>query len=166
MAQERISSKQACFIGTGLTVSSLLAYHAFMPLTWVVSSAVWFSYLAVYLPMKRNSEYNTLVGAIVGAIPPFIGTFAHLGTLLDPATMLLAGYIFTWQFPHFYGILYEHQDDYKKAGFVMTSNNDPTGEVKATRQIFWCTVANTVIPCVMAAQGLIHPLFLAPFMIT
>ena len=67
-----------------------------MPFTWVIGSAVWLSYLTVYLPMKRTSEYNTFVGAIVGALPPFIGTFAHLGTLLDPATMLLAGYIFTW----------------------------------------------------------------------
>ena len=53
MAQGRISSKQACFIGTTLTVSSFAAYHAFMPFTWCISSAVWFSYLAVYLPMKR-----------------------------------------------------------------------------------------------------------------
>ena len=96
MAQGRISSKTACFIGTGLTVSSLAAYHAFMPFTWCVASSVWFGYLQVYLPMKQKSEYNTLVGAIVGAIPPFIGTFAHLGTVWDPATMLLAGYIFTW----------------------------------------------------------------------
>ena len=81
--------------------------------------------------MKRQSEYNTLVGAIVGALPPFIGTFAQTGMLLDPATMLLAGYIFTWQFPHFYGILYENKDDYAKAGFVMTSDIDPFGDKKA-----------------------------------
>ena len=126
-----------------------MAFHAFQPFTWVVSNAVWFGYLAAYLPMKQKSEYNTLVGAIVGALPPFIGTFAHLGTLLDPATFLLAGYIFTWQFPHFYGILYEHKDDYKKAGFVMTSNSDPTGEKKATKQILACTIANTIVPCLM-----------------
>jgi heme O synthase-like polyprenyltransferase len=36
-------------------------------------------------------------------------------------------YIFSWQFPHFYGILYENKDDYKKAGFVMISDEDPTG---------------------------------------
>ena len=46
--------------------------------------------------MKQKSEYNTLVGAIVGAMPPFIGAFAHTGTLFDPATLLLASYIFTW----------------------------------------------------------------------
>ena len=135
MAKGRISSKEACFIGTGLTVSSLAAFHAFQPFTWVISNSIWFSYLTIYLPMKQKSEYNTLVGAIVGAMPPFIGTFAQTGTLLDPTTWLLASYIFTWQFPHFYGILYEHKDDYKKAGFVMTSNDDPTGEKTAFKQI-------------------------------
>lgn len=166
MAQHRISAKHACFLGTSLTVSSLVAYHAFMPFTWVVSNAVWFSYLCCYLPLKQKSELNTLVGAVVGALPPFIGTFAQTGTLMDPATFLLASYIFTWQFPHFYGILYEHKEDYKRAGFVMTSNSDPTGRKKATGQILACTLANTAIPVAMAWHGLIHPVFLAPFMAT
>ena len=96
MAAGRISSKHACFLGTGLFVSSLLAFHTFEPFTWVISNAIWFSYLTVYLPMKQRSEYNTLVGAIVGAMPPFIGTFAQLGTLADPTSWLLAAYIFTW----------------------------------------------------------------------
>lgn len=77
-------------------MSSLLVYHAFMPFTWVVSHSVWFTYLMLYLPMKQKSEYNTLVGAVVGAMPPFIGTFAHTGTIFDPTSALLAGYIFTW----------------------------------------------------------------------
>ena len=63
----------------------------------------------------------------MGALPPFIGTFAQTGMLLTPETMLLAGYIFSWQFPHFYGILYENKSDYKKAGFVMISNEDTNG---------------------------------------
>jgi heme O synthase-like polyprenyltransferase len=63
-------------IGTGLNVASMAAYHQFMPFTYLVSNSVWFSYLCVYLPMKQKSSTNTLVGAIVGALPPFIGTFA------------------------------------------------------------------------------------------
>ena len=122
MAAGRISAKQGCFIGTGLAMSSLVAYHAFQPLTWVVSNVVWLSYLCVYLPMKQRSEYNTLAGAVVGALPPFIGTFAQTGLIFDVPTLLLSAYVFSWQFPHFYGILYEHKEDYQKAGFVMTSN--------------------------------------------
>jgi heme O synthase-like polyprenyltransferase len=52
MVLERYSSKTACFIGTGLTFSSLAAYHMFFPFTWVISSTVWLSYLVIYLPMK------------------------------------------------------------------------------------------------------------------
>ena len=63
-------------IGTALSISSMTAYHMFEPFTWIISNTVWASYLLIYLPMKQKSEHNTLVGAIVGALPPFIGTFA------------------------------------------------------------------------------------------
>jgi heme O synthase-like polyprenyltransferase len=46
--------------------------------------------------------------------------------------------------------LYENKEDYKKAGFVMTSNDDPTGEKKAFKQILACTAFNTLVPFGMA----------------
>ena len=108
----KISAKHGCFIGTGLSVASFVAYTQFAPYTWLISNAVWFSYVCIYLPMKQNSEWNTFVGAIVGALPPLIGTMAQTGAILDYPTFLLASYIFSWQFPHFYGILYENKLDY------------------------------------------------------
>ena len=107
-----------------------------------------------------------MVGAIVGALPPFIGTYAQTGMLFDPATLLLASYIFSWQFPHFYGILYENQSDYKKAGFVMVSDEDPSGQLKSHSQMYYCNVFNTVLPIIMClpSVGMIHPIILAPFM--
>lgn len=77
-------------------------------------------------------------------------------------TFLLTSYIFSWQFPHFYGILYENKDDYKKAGFKMLSNDDPKGS-KAFQQIAACTVMNTLVPLGMYSTGMISPLFLVPF---
>ena len=77
-------------------------------------------------------------------------------------TMLLAGYIFSWQFPHFYGILYENKDDYKRAGFKMLSNEDPTGQ-QAFTHIAACTIVNSLVPLGMLYIGMINPLFLAPF---
>jgi heme O synthase-like polyprenyltransferase len=87
---------------------------------------------------------------------------AQTGGIYSPETMLLASYIFSWQFPHFYGILYENKDDYKKAGFKMISNEDPEGQV-ASKQIEVCSVFNSVIPLAMNYSGMIHPVFLAPF---
>jgi len=92
-------------LGTGLSVAAIIAYQQFMPFTYLVANSVWFSYLLVYLPMKQKSSYNTLVGAVVGALPPFIGTFAQTGALFDIPTFLIAGYIFSWQFPHLWNTL-------------------------------------------------------------
>ena len=127
IVKARISSKHGCFIGTALSMASLFAYTQFAPYTWVVSNAIWFSYLCIYIPMKQTSKWNTLVGAVVGSLPPLIGTMAQTGSIMSIETMLLVGYIFSWQFPHFYGILYENKDDYKKAGFQMLSNDDHNG---------------------------------------
>lgn len=81
---------------------------------------------------------------------------------MTPETMLLAGYIFSWQFPHFYGILYENKDDYQKAGFKMLSNEDPKGQ-KAYNHIAACTLVNSIVPLGMLYTGMINPVFLAPF---
>lgn len=87
---------------------------------------------------------------------------AQTGGIYSLETMLLATYIFSWQFPHFYGILYENKDDYKRAGFKMISNEDPTGQ-KAFNEIAACTVVNSLVPMGMLWTGMINPLFLAPF---
>ena len=123
-----ISSKEGCFIGTGLTTASIIAYTYFAPYTWIISSSIWVLYLCVYMPMKQQSPLNTLFGAFVGALPPFIGSYAWTGTFFLPETLLLSLYIFSWQFPHFYGILYANKEDYNRAGFKMISNEDPTGQ--------------------------------------
>ncbi len=157
-----ISSKSGCFIGTGLSVASLFAYSQFAPYTWVISNAIWFSYLCVYLPMKQSSPWNTFVGAIVGSLPPLIGTMAQTGAILTPETLLLAAYIFSWQFPHFYGILYENKDDYKKAGFKMLSNQDPEGK-QAYQHIAACSLVNSIVPLGMVYTGMINPIIIAPF---
>lgn len=91
-----ITSKNGCIIGTGLSVMSFFAYTQFAPYTWVISNLIWFSYLRIYIPMKQTSSWNTFVGAIVGSLPPLIGTMAQTGAALSPETALLATYIFSW----------------------------------------------------------------------
>ena len=74
--KQAIGSKAGCFIGTGLSVASFMAYSTFAPYTWLISNGIWFSYLCIYIPMKQTSSWNTFVGAIVGSLPPLIGTMA------------------------------------------------------------------------------------------
>ena len=112
--------------------------------------------------MKQISVQNTLVGAIIGALPPLIGTYAQLGTIFTPETMLLVSYIFSWQYPHFYGILYENRYDYKKAGYEMISNYDHDGK-KAAKQIYFSVILGMTTPIGMAYYGLISPVFLPAY---
>jgi len=48
----------------------------------------------------------------------------------------------------------------------MISDEDPTGELKAYKQMLYCNIFNTFIPLAMAlpSVGLIDPLVLVPFM--
>ncbi|MEZ4688347.1 MAG: heme o synthase [Bacteroidia bacterium] len=81
------------------------------------------SYAFVYTPMKRWSSASVFVGAIPGALPPLIGWVGVTGALDTPG-LLLFGFQFFWQFPHFWAIAWLLDDDYKKAGFKMLPSAD------------------------------------------
>merc|ERR1719239_1016922 len=81
-------------------------------------------YTSVYTPLKRVSIVNTWVGSIVGAIPPLIGWSAATGGL-EPGAFILAGVLFSWQFPHFNSLSWNLRPDYSKAGYRMMSVTHP-----------------------------------------
>lgn len=84
-----------------------------------VANAIFSSYILVYTPLKRTSESNTHWGAAVGAAVPYLGWMAGGGAFTSLTPLMLALFIFSWQYPHFYGILWTYKDDYRKGGFKM-----------------------------------------------
>lgn len=97
-------------ISGSLAAASVALYmHLPYPGTAIVASSIWVGYSLMYTPMKRFTSFNTFFGAIVGSLPPYIGAYAALGSCLSLETSLIAAYIFSWQWPHFYGILYENR---------------------------------------------------------
>ncbi len=80
-----------------------------------------FLYVAVYTPMKWMTSLNTLVGAVVGAIPPMIGWVAATGDLQRGA-WILGSILFVWQLPHFFALAWMHRADYQRGGFQMLSS--------------------------------------------
>ena len=84
-----------------------------------------FLYTCVYTPMKRASILNTWVGSVVGAIPPLIGWASCTGGL-EPGSLILAGILYAWQFPHFNSLSWNLRPDYSKAGYRMMSVTDPS----------------------------------------
>jgi len=86
-------------------------------------------YAFVYTPLKRKSPIAVFVGAFPGALPPLIGYYAAFSQddlalysqYNAPAIVIIPLVLFAiqfmWQFPHFWGIAWVLDDDYRRAGF-------------------------------------------------
>lgn len=85
-------------------------------------------YVAVYTPLKVRSPLNTLVGAVVGALPPMIG-WAAAGGRLDAGAWGLAAILFAWQMPHFLALAWLLREEYARGGFRMLPAVDPSGSL-------------------------------------
>lgn len=84
------------------------------------------TYVLIYTPMKVMTPTNTLVGAVVGAIPPMIGWAAVRGEL-GIGAWILALILFVWQVPHFLALAWLYRDDYARGGYRMLPIIDATG---------------------------------------
>ena len=115
----RMSPTIALFFGLFLTIISIpmltLMVH---PLSALLASIALISYVMLYTPMKRQSSFNTLMGAIPGAMPPLIGWTAATQQI-DIGGLLLFALMFLWQIPHFLAIAIYRQQEYENAGLIM-----------------------------------------------
>jgi len=90
------------------------------------AAATWLMYVAIYTPLKRHTAWNTVVGAIAGAMPVAIGWVA-VGGALDVRLMTIFLLLFLWQFPHFMAIAWIYREHYRLGGLQMASVVDPSG---------------------------------------
>lgn len=105
-------------IFSGLIGSSLLySTCGYVPSVLALSNILIYAF--IYTPLKRISHHNTIVGAIVGAIPPLIGWSATGASILDTKACILATLLFLWQFPHFISLSFKYKNDYARAGYQM-----------------------------------------------
>jgi len=109
--------------GTALAVAMLLAIGGFLVLWRVHNLAAaligllaiaWYN--GVYTYLKRAWAFAVVPGALIGALPPFIGWTAGGGDPLDTRVLGLAFFFFIWQVPHFWLLLFAHGSDYEEAG--------------------------------------------------
>ena len=80
-----------------------------------------------------QTNLNTLIGAVPGALPPLGGWVAGTGKI-ELGALVLFGVLFFWQIPHFYSIAWIYRKDYGQVGFKMLPVDDSS--LKATS--FWC----------------------------
>ncbi len=96
--------------------------------------ATWVLYVGAYTPLKRSTSWNTLVGAVPGALPVLIGWTA-VGAPLDLRAVALFLVVFFWQFPHFMAIAWRCRDEYAAAGIRMLTVVEPTGHRAALQAV-------------------------------
>ncbi|MFK5921561.1 MAG: heme o synthase [Verrucomicrobiota bacterium] len=126
----------------------------------VFAAVTLLTYLFIYTPMKTRSTWNTVIGAVAGALPPLIGWTAAGGTLTLGGAYLFA-LLFFWQMPHFLAINWMYRDQYVQGGFVMWSNDDDDGS-KTSRLAIIFSLFTVVIPIMPVMSGEAHGWFLIP----
>ncbi|GIX49894.1 MAG: protoheme IX farnesyltransferase [Limisphaera sp.] len=135
----RIRPATALFAGVGMALGGLavLALGAH-PVAAGLGAVTLVAYLGLYTPLKRVTWWNTLVGAVPGALPPVVGWAAVQGEV-PAAAWTLFGIVACWQMPHFFGIAWLYRDDYARAGFRMLPQVDPGGHRTARQAVLWTT---------------------------
>ena len=127
------------------------------PIAAALGLAVVVFYIAIYTPLKRVTQLNTLVGAIPGALPPVLGWAAASGTLdRDALSLFLIMYI--WQLPHFLSIAWLYREDFRKAGLAMITV-DNTGGGSTRRQLPLLTATLVVVslhPTLIGMAGQVY----------
>lgn len=125
LVQGKLSPLHAVgFAGVTASVGLTALYFGCNPLTALLGASNLVLYTMIYTPMKRVSILNTWVGSIVGAMPPLMGWAACTGHL-EPASWIMAGLLYAWQFPHFNALSWNLRPDYSRAGYRMMSVTNP-----------------------------------------
>jgi protoheme IX farnesyltransferase len=134
----RMPARDALILGCLLSVAGVVYLSVTCnALSAMLAAATILVYIFAYTPLKRVSTFNTLVGAIPGALPPVVGWAASTGQM-DIGAWSLFAILFFWQLPHFFAIAWMYREDYARAGFEMISKDDNTGARSASQSVLFC----------------------------
>lgn len=106
-------------------------------------------YNGIYTYLKRVSSVASVIGSVIGAIPPAIGWVSAGGTI-DGPILSLSFFLLMWQVPHFWLLAMRISGDYEQAQFptfVRAMGLDSVARVT----FMWTTVT--------AASALLLPIF-------
>lgn len=147
-----ISPRQALMISILVIISGLFSLYAFfgiIPFLLGLFNIVWYN--LIYTNLKRITPFAVVPGALVGAVPAFIGWTAAGGSVFSPTIIFIGFFLFIWQIPHFWLLMLKYGKEYEVAGFPTI--NEAINPANLKRIIFSWIIATSF------ASGLI-PLFL------
>ncbi|MHC4262143.1 MAG: heme o synthase [Planctomycetota bacterium] len=129
----------------------------FEPIAALLALGTIIAYALVYTPLKRITTFNTLVGAVPGAMPPLIGYAAIAGDGGVWGWSLFA-ILFVWQFPHFLAIAWLYREDYARADMKMLASVPNSEGIAGRQSLLYCLpiVPVSLIPGLMHEAGPIY----------
>lgn len=154
----RVQPLHALIYGLVLSFAGCLMLYVGANLLSAVLTAITIAtYTLVYTPLKQFTTWNTLIGAIPGALPPLIGWAAATGKI-DLLGWVLFAILFLWQMPHFFAIAWTYRKDYAQGGFVMLSNADENGRKVALQSFVFCLalIVSSLLPVLLGKASWIY----------
>ena len=155
----RLHHLEVLVFGTALAVTGVnYLLHALpTPYPALIAALTFFTYVAVYTPLKPVTTLNTHIGAIPGALPPVIGWCAVTGRF-DPQALALFAILFLWQVPHFLAIAWMYREEYARAGLQMLPGVDPDGRITAMQMRLYCLalMAGAMMPVFLGSAGVVY----------
>lgn len=155
---QRISKKAARNTGFLLGAAGIgLICPLVNPLTAILAGIAFVMYVYVYTPLKRRTDWNTLIGTIPGSLPALGGWTAATGNLHAGGWAIFL-ILAAWQMPHFLALAWMYRKDYSRGGFEMVSVDDPDGVRTSGQTLFYTVVllAVSVLPFVLGHAGLVY----------
>lgn len=170
----RIAPGAAFAIGWMLSAFALIhLVHTVNVEAAALTAATLAVYLFIYTPLKKQSDINTLIGAVSGALPPLIGWAGAAGVsptdtayfrwhlLVQPGAIYLFALLFLWQLPHFLAINWMYRDQYRQGGFIMLANDDEQGG-KTSFHAMGYAIATMMLMFYPVWKGIAQTWFLVP----
>jgi protoheme IX farnesyltransferase len=144
-------------LSLGIGGVAYLAVTLLQVWTPLLAAVTFLSYVFIYTPLKRTTTFNTLIGAVPGALPPVIGWVAVRGSL-GPEVLIVFLVLFLWQIPHFLAIAWIYREDYALAGLKMLPVSDRHGWATGRSMISYCVALLTVsvAPVVFGWSGVLY----------
>ena len=143
----RLSPAQATTYSIGCTLAGLVSLSAINWQSSLAGGLMFALYAFAYTPLKSRTIWNTVVGAVPGALPPLVGTLAATARIESWGASLFA-VTFFWQIPHFLPLACMYADDYARGGMRMLPGS-ANGRAKTARwMVMWmgATVLASALP--------------------
>ena len=159
----RIGVRAGTIFACGLSLAGFVLLWLAHWMAAAIGAVALAVYVGVYTPLKVRSPWSTAAGAVSGAFPPLMGSFAAIGSV-NVTVIFATALLFVWQFPHTWAIAVLHREDYDRIGSRLLPLIEGGAERTKPRVIAY-TLILVAVSLVPVASGLTGMTYVAAALI-